>query len=201
MPHRARARTAAPNAAGAGTIAFGQGGFQVRRPCPACLGRGQVPDQPCPSCHGTGIVRQTRTLQVTMPQAVETGIKVQIGGQGERGHDGGQPGDLVLTFKVKPHKFFHRDGLDVHVTVPINVVQATLGSKIRVRTVSGKRVALTIPQGTQTGTRFRIRGQGIEKAGRTGDQYVEVTVEIPDELSDEEQKLLEDFAAASGLKH
>ena len=186
---------------GSGTIAFGQGGFQVKRPCPACLGRGEVPDQPCPSCRGSGTVRQTRAIQVAVPQAVETGAKVRIAGQGERGHDGGQPGDLILTFKVKSHKFFRREGLDVHVTVPINVVQATLGSKIRVRTVSGKRVALTIPPGTQTATRFRVRGQGIEKAGRMGDQYVDVKVEIPEKLSDEEQKALEDFAAASGLKH
>ena len=186
---------------GSGTIAFGQGGFQVKRPCPACLGRGEVPGQPCPSCGGTGTVRQTRALQVTVPQAVETGSRVRIAGQGERGRKGGQPGDLILTFKVKPHHFFRREGLDVHVTVPINLIQATLGSRIRVRTVRGKRVVLTIPQGTQTGTRFRVRGQGIEKGGRVGDQYVEVRVEIPDKLSEGEQKLLEDFAAASGLKH
>lgn len=186
---------------GSGTIAFGHGGFQVKRPCPACLGRGEVPDQPCLSCNTTGSVRQIRVIQVTVPRGVQTGGRVRIPGQGERGHKGGQPGDLFLTFKVKPHKFFRREGMHVHVTVPINVVQATLGSKVRVRTVSGKRVVLTIPPGTQTGTRFRVRGQGIEKAGRVGDQYVEVKVEILEELSDEEQKLLEDFAAASGLKH
>lgn len=186
---------------GSGTIAFGQGGFQVKRPCPACLGRGEVPDQACPSCQGTGMLRQTRALQVAVPKGIETGQKVRIPGKGERGRDGGQPGDLMLSFKVKPHKFFHREGLDINVMVPINVVQATLGSKIRVRTVSGKKVVLTIPPGTQNGTRFRIRGQGIEKAGRIGDQYVEVKVEIPEKLSDEEQKALEDFAAASGLKH
>jgi molecular chaperone DnaJ len=146
-------------------------------------------------------VRQTRKLQVAVPQGVETGSKVRIPGQGERGHQGGPAGDLILTFKVKPHGFFRREGLDVHVTVPINVVQATLGSKIRVRTVSGKRVVLTIPPGTQTGTRFRMRGQGIEKGGRMGDQYVEVKVEIPEKLSDEEQKKLEEFASVSGLKH
>ena len=186
---------------GSGTIAFGQGGFQVKRPCPACLGRGEVPDQACPSCQGTGMLRQTRALQVAVPKGIETGQKVRIPGKGERGRDGGQPGDLMISFKVKPHKFFHREGLDINVMVPINVVQATLGSKIRVRTVSGKKVVLTIPPGTQNGTRFRIRGQGIEKAGRIGDQYVEVKVEIPEKLSDEEQKALEDFAAASGLKH
>jgi molecular chaperone DnaJ len=190
-----------PECGGSGTIAFGQGGFQVKRPCPACLGRGQVPDQPCPTCGGSGMIRQTRTIQVAVPEAVETGTKVRIPGQGERGRSGGPPGDLVITFKVAPHKFFHRDGLDIHVAVPINLVQATLGSKIRVRTVRGKRVVLTIPQGTQTGTKFRVRGQGIEKGGRVGDQYVEVKIEVPEKLSEEEQKLLEQFAAASGLKH
>ena len=190
-----------PECNGAGTIAFGQGGFQVKRPCPNCLGRGQIPDQPCPTCGGSGVVRQSRTIQVTVPEATDDGTKVRIGGQGERGRQGGPAGDLVITFKVQPHKFFHRDGLDVHVTVPINLVQATLGSKIRVRTVRGKRVVLTIPPGTQTGTKFRIRGQGIEKGGRMGDQYVEVKVEVPEKLSEEEQKLLEQFAAASGMKH
>jgi molecular chaperone DnaJ len=186
---------------GSGTIAFGQGGFQVKRPCPACLGRGEVPDQICPSCMGSGTVRQNRKLQVAVPQGVETGSKVRIPSQGERGREGGPAGDLLITFKVKPHNFFRREGLDIHVTVPINLVQATLGSKIRVRTVSGKRVVLSIPPGTQSGTRFRIRGQGIEKAGRMGDQYVEVKVEIPEKLSDEEQKALEEFATLSGLKH
>ena len=186
---------------GSGTIAFGQGGFQVKRPCPACLCRGEVPDRLCTACNASGTVRQTRKLQVAVPQGAETGSRVRIPGQGERGHQGGPAGDLVLTFKVQPHRFFRREGLDIHVTVPINVTQAMLGSKVRVRTVSGKRVVLKIPRGTQTGTRFRIRGQGVEKRGRRGDQYVEVKVEIPDKLSEEEQKVLEDFAALSGLKH
>jgi molecular chaperone DnaJ len=107
----------------------------------------------------------------------------------------------VITFKVKPHNFFRREGLDIHVSVPINIVQATLGSKLRVRTVSGKRVVLTVPPGTQSGTRFRIRGQGIEKGGRVGDQFVEVKVAVPDELSPEQKKAMEEFAEASGLKH
>jgi len=186
---------------GTGTIAFGQGGFAVTRPCPACFGRGSLPEVPCPSCRGAGTVRQTRKLQVAVPQGVETGSKVRLTGQGERGAAGGTPGDLVLTFKVKPHNFFRRDGLDIHVTVPINIVQATLGSKIRVRTVSGKRVVLTIPPGTQSGTRFRVRGQGVQRAGRSGDQYVEVKVEVPDTLSEEQQKRMQEFADASGLKH
>jgi molecular chaperone DnaJ len=136
-----------------------------------------------------------------VPEGVDTGSKVRLSGQGERGRAGGTPGDLIITFKVKPHHFFTREGLDVHATVPINIVQATLGSKIRVRTVAGKRVVLTIPPGTQSGTRFRVRGQGVQKGGRVGDQYVEVKVEVPETLSPEQQKAMEEFADASGLKH
>jgi molecular chaperone DnaJ len=132
---------------------------------------------------------------------VDTGSKVRLTGQGERGRAGGTPGDLVITFKVKPHGFFRREGLNIHVTVPINIVQASLGSKIRVRTVSGKRVVLTIPPGTQSGTKFRIKGQGVEREGRAGDQYVEVRVSVPESLSEEQQKAMEEFAGSAGLKH
>ncbi len=186
---------------GSGHVSFGQGGFAVKRPCPACFGRGKLPVTPCPSCQGRGTVRQVRKIQIAVPVGVDSGSKVRLSGQGERGSGGGTPGDLVITFKVQPHRFFRREGLDVHVTVPINIVQATLGSKIRVRTVSGKKVVLTIPAGTQSGTRFRMRGQGIEKGDRVGDEYVEVRVEVPDKLSDEERRRMEEFASSAGLKH
>ncbi|MDZ7779332.1 MAG: molecular chaperone DnaJ [Gemmatimonadota bacterium] len=186
---------------GSGTVSFGQGGFAVNRPCPACFGRGQIPESPCPSCKGRGSVRQRRTIQITVPEGVDTGSKVRLSGQGERGRDGGPPGDLIVSFKVQPHRFFRREGLDIHVTVPINVVQATLGSKLRVRTVSGKKVVLRIPPGTQPGTKFRIPGQGVRKGDRVGDQLVEVTVSVPDELSEEEQEAMENFAETTGLKH
>ncbi len=186
---------------GTGNVSFGQGGFAVKRPCPACFGRGMLPENPCVSCSGRGTVRQQRKLQINVPVGVDTGSKVRLSGQGERGKGGGSAGDLIITFKVKPHRFFKRDGLDIHVKVPINIVQATLGSKIRVKTISGKKVVLRIPQGTQSGTKFRIRGQGVEKGERRGDQYVEVFVEVPDELSDDELKAMEEFAEAAGLRH
>ncbi len=186
---------------GTGSVSFGQGGFAVTRPCPACFGRGTIPETPCTSCDGSGTVRQQRKIQVTVPEGVETGSKVRLTGQGERGSEGGTPGDLIITFKVKPHRFFQRDGLDVQVTVPINVVQATVGSKIRVKTVHGKKVLLRIPPGTQSGTKFRIRGQGIRKGGKLGDQFVEVRVEVPEALSEEQQEVMKEFAAAAGLKY
>ncbi len=186
---------------GAGTVSFGQQGFAVNRPCPACFGRGMIPDQPCASCRGRGEVRQERRIQVNVPKGTEDGQKLRLSGQGERSTTGGVPGDLLLTFRVKPHRFFQRDGLDIHVSVPINIVQASLGSKIKVRTVQGKKVVLKIPPGTQNGTKFRIRNQGVEKGERVGDQIVQVRVEVPDKLSDEERDAMERFADTVGLKH
>ncbi len=186
---------------GGGTVSFGQGGFAVSRPCPACMGRGSVPERPCGSCGGSGQVRQNRTIQVSVPKGVDTGSKLRLTGQGERAPGGGAPGDLILTFKVKPHSFFRRDGLDVHVTVPVNVVQAILGSRMKVRTVHGKSVVLRIPPGTQSGTKFRLRGQGVEKGERRGDQFVEVRVEIPEVIGEEERQALEDFADAAELRY
>ncbi len=192
---------ACPECKGTGTISFGQGGFAVNRPCPACFGRGQVPSTPCTACGGTGQVRQDRKIRVNVPAGVESGSRMRLSGQGERGHGGGSPGDLVIVFQVKPDTFFQRDGLDIHCTVPINVAQATLGSKIRVRTVDGKRVTLKIPPGTQSGTRFRIAGQGIQKTDRRGDQYVKVKITVPEQLTPEQERLMREFAEASTLKY
>ena len=186
---------------GSGTVSFGQGGFAVNRPCPACLGRGQIPESPCPSCGGGGTVRQERKLQVSVPEGTEMGSKLRLSGQGERGSLGGEPGDLILTFQVKSHRFFRQEGSDIHVTVPVNVVQAILGSKIRVKTIDGRQVVLRIPPGTQSGTKFRIRGQGVAKKGKKGDQYVEVKVEVPDSISEEGKERMREFAEVSQLRY
>jgi molecular chaperone DnaJ len=189
-----------PECGGKGTITFGQGGFAVSRPCPACLGRGQIPTEPCSVCRGTGQVTEQRQILLTVPSGVDTGSKLRLSGQGERGIAGAPAGDLLLTFKVEPHRFFRREGLDVHCTVPINIAQAMMGSKIRVRTVDDRKVMLRVPAGTQSGTRFRIAGQGIEKGDRRGDQYVQVRVEVPDQLTPEQEKLARDFAESANLR-
>jgi molecular chaperone DnaJ len=186
---------------GTGTVSFGQGGFAVNRPCPACYGRGQIPAQPCPACGGSGQVRQERKIRLKVPAGVDTGSKLRLSGQGERGRGGGAAGDLLITFRVQPHRFFRRKGLDVHCTVPVNIAQAALGSRIRVRTVDGKRVALKIPAGTQSGTKFRIPGQGIEKSGQRGDQYVQVKITVPEKLDPAEERLMREFAEAAELKY
>ena len=111
----------------------------MNRPCPVCLGKGQVPTEPCPTCHGTGEVRVKRKVLINVPPGVDTGSKIRLKGQGGKGNANGPPGDLVITFNVLPDKFYRRDGLDVIATVPLNIAQATLGTKISVRTLDGKR--------------------------------------------------------------
>ena len=186
--------------AGRGVISFGQGTFAVNRPCPVCMGRGQVPSERCPTCNGSGEARVRRKVLIAVPAGAESGTKVRMRGQGGRGTSGGQAGDLVITFQVLPDRFYKREGLDLIATVPINIAQATLGSRISVRTLDDRKVALRIPPGTPSGKRFRIRDLGIEREGTRGDLFVEVTITVPDKLTEEQEKAMRDFADASGLK-
>ena len=186
---------------GRGTITFGQGSFSVPRPCPACLGRGKVPREFCPACSGRGEVTQKKRISVTVPSGVDNGSKLRIAGQGERGPQGGPPGDLIVKFKVKDDAFFERDGLDLKCEVPINLAQAMMGSKVKVRTADNRKVVLKIPAGTQSGTTFRIKGQGVEKGETRGDQLVKVVVRLPDQLSEEGREALEKLVEVEELKH
>lgn len=186
---------------GRGTVTFGQGGFAVSRPCPACRGRGKVASQPCATCSGQGEVAVIKRLMVTVPPGTDSGHRVRLKDQGQRHPGGQQAGDLVINFTVQPDRFFRREGLDLYCTVPINPAQAVLGTKLRVRALDGKRVLLRVPPGTQPGRKFRIRGYGIERSGQRGDQYVEVTVQIPERLTPEQEKLFKQFADAAGLKY
>ena len=186
--------------AGRGVISFGQGSFAVNRPCPVCMGRGQVPTERCPTCNGSGEARARRKVLITVPAGAESGTKVRLRGQGGKGAAGGPPGDLVITFQVLPDKFYKREGLDLVATVPINIAQATLGSRITVKTLDGKKITLRIPAGTSAGKRFRVSGQGIAKEGKKGDLFVEVTITVPETLSEIQEKAMRDFAEAGGLK-
>jgi len=185
-----------PECKGRGTISFGQGGFAVQRPCPVCRGRGKVPAQPCPTCQGSGEVRAQKHLTITIPPGTEDGTRLRLKGQGAKGR-----GDVVVAIQVEPDRFFRREGLDVIGVVPINLAQAMLGSKIKVRTLDGKRVVLKVPPGTPHGQKFRIPGQGIERNGRRGDQYVEIHVQIPEKLTPEQEAAVREFAEKSGMKH
>lgn len=190
-----------PECSGRGSVSFGQGGFAVNRPCPMCLGRGQVPSQRCPTCNGAGEVRSRKKVLITVPEGADNGTRIRLKGQGGKGASGGPPGDLVISFSVTPDRFFKRDGLDIIATVPINIAQATLGSKISVKTLGGKKVTLRVPPGTPSGKRFRVRGQGIHKATHMGDLIVEVNIVAPETLTDEQEKLFKEFAAAGGMKY
>jgi molecular chaperone DnaJ len=190
-----------PECQGRGTISFGQGNFAVNRPCPQCRGRGKIPSERCPTCRGAGEIRTERRITITVPPATETGDRVLLRGQGQGDGPGSVPGDIVITFQVQPDRFFRREGLDIVADVPINLAQAALGSRIRVRTLDGKKVLLRIPPGTQSGRRFRIKGQGLEKNGRKGDQLVGVQVTVPDQLTPEQQELMKRFADSAGLKY
>jgi molecular chaperone DnaJ len=185
---------------GRGTISFGQGGFAVQRPCPVCLGRGQVPTERCPTCNGTGEVRTRKKVVITVPPGVDDGTRIRLKGQGARGPKGGPPGDLLITFQVKPDRFYRRDGLDVIAPVKINIAQATLGTKVNVKTLDGKKVTVKIPPGTMSGKRFRVPGQGIERDGRRGDLIVEVQVTVPDKLTPEQEEAMKKFAEAMEYK-
>ncbi len=185
---------------GRGVISFGQGSFSMNRPCPACMGRGQIPSERCSACNGAGEARARRTVLIAVPAGAESGTKVSLRGQGGRGAAGGAAGDLVITFQVLPDRFYKREGLDLLATVPINIAQATLGSRISVKTVSGKKVALRIPAGTASGKRFRVKDQGIEREGTKGDLIVEVAISVPEKLTDEQEQAMRAFADASGLK-
>lgn len=190
-----------PECNGRGTISFGQGGFAVNRPCPMCMGRGQVPSERCPTCNGSGEVRTRKKVLITVPAGSDTGTRIRLKGQGGRGLHGGPPGDLVITLQVKDDRFYKREGLDLLATVPLNIAQATLGTKISVRTLDGKKVSIRIPPGTPSGKRFRVRGQGIAREGQTGDLIVEAGIVVPETLTEEQERLLREFAEAGGLKY
>jgi molecular chaperone DnaJ len=136
-----------------------------------------------------------------VPPATETGTRVRIRGQGETARAGSPPGDLLVTFQVQPDRFFRREGLDIVCDVPLNLAQAALGTRLRVRTLDGKKVVLRIPGGTQPGRKFRIKGQGVEKNGVRGDQLVQVNVAVPEQLTPEQQDLLKRFAESAGLAY
>ena len=187
-----------PQCGGSGSVSLVQGGFAVQRPCPRCYGRGTLIKEPCTQCRGEGSVTERRQIKVRIPAAIEDGERIRLRGKGEPGPAGGPPGDLILTIRVKPDRFFRREGLDLHCTVPVTIVQAMLGAKIRVRTIHGKKAEIRVPPGTQSGTRLRLRGQGLTRDGKTGDQLVEIEVRVPEKLTEEERELVEQLGQKMG---
>ena len=167
--------------------------------CDRCRGEGKIIKNPCRDCNGNGKVRVRRKIKIKIPAGVDNGSRLRVAYEGEAGTRGGQPGDLYVYIRVKPHNLFIRDGDDVICDVPITFVQAALGDEISVPTLDGK-VELKIPEGTQTGTVFRIKGKGVPhlKAGGRGDQHVRVKVITPKKLTDKQRELLREFAHHGG---
>jgi len=190
-----------PECKGRGTISFGQGGFAVNRPCPMCRGRGKVPTEKCPTCNGAGEKQVEKRMMITVPPGTDTGMRIRLKGQGEAGQGSQTAGDLLVTFQVQPDKFFRRDGLDLICDVTVNLAQAALGTRLRVKTIDGKKVVLKLPAGTQPGRKFRVKGEGIPKSDRKGDMLVTVQVSVPETLTPEQEELLKKFADSTGMKH
>ncbi len=185
--------------AGAGEVRFQRGFFSASRPCSSCGGTGKKIETPCPTCQGKTMVASTEEVLVRLPPGVEHGAVRSLRGGGERGRNGGPPGDLHVRIHVKEHPLFARDGADVKVTVPISFPEAVLGTQIDVPTLEGK-VKMKIPPGTQSGKAFRLRGKGIEILGGAGkgDQLVTILVEVPLEVTKKQRQLIEELAAEFG---
>ncbi len=184
-----------PTCNGQGAVRSSSGFFTVERTCPTCQGRGEIIADPCSDCGGTGRVTRERTLSVNIPAGVEDGTRIRLAGEGEAGVRGGPSGDLYIFLSIQPHEFFQRDGGDLFCRVPISMTAATLGGEIEVPTIDGKKARVTIPEGTQTGKQFRLRGKGMPvlRSSQKGDMYIQTTVETPVNLSRKQRELLQEF--------
>lgn len=180
---------------GNGQIARGGGFFQMVSTCPQCRGTGQIITNPCKSCRGTGRIPKKRVVTVKIPRGVHEGQGIRVSGEGEPGRQGGPRGDLYCYIKIKRHEFLQRDGNDLVAIVPISFTQASLGDSVEVPSLNGTQ-QLKIPAGTQYGSIFRIKGQGLPdiRTGRVGDQLVQIIIETPQKLNAKQRQLLEEFA-------
>ena len=170
------------------------GSMQTVRTCEACGGKGTIITDPCRTCRGEGIVRRSKKINVNIPGGIDNGQSLSVRGEGDAGKNGGPAGDVLLTVRVKPHKIFVRQGSDIMCDYPISFVQATLGGEVKVPTVDGS-VVYNIPEGTQPGTVFRLKGKGAVKlnSNNRGDQYVKVQVEIPKGINEKQKEILRQF--------
>ena len=180
---------------GQGKVRHAQGFFTLERTCPNCQGRGQSIDSPCASCSGSGRVTRERTLSVNIPAGVEDGTRIRFAGEGEAGVRGGPPGDLYIFLSIGSHPFFQREGADLHCRVPVSMVTAAMGGEFEVPTIDGGKTRVKVPEGTQSGQRFRLSGKGMPvlRARQSGDMYVQILVETPQNLTKKQRELLAEF--------
>jgi molecular chaperone DnaJ len=193
---------ACPMCGGQGKVRHAQGFFTLERTCPNCQGRGQVIESPCGSCAGSGRVMRERTLSVNIPPGVEDGTRIRLAGEGEAGVRGGPAGDLYIFLSIGAHPFFQRDGADLHCRVPVSLVTAALGGDFEVPTIDGGKTRVKVPEGMQTGRRFRLQGKGMPvlRARQSGDMYVQVVVETPQKLTKKQRELLAEFDRLSSTE-
>src|SRR3712207_4186473 len=190
---------ACPTCGGAGRVRATQGFFSIERTCPNCHGRGEVIDDPCGQCGGAGRVTRERTLSVNIPAGVEDGTRIRLAGEGEAGLRGGPAGDLYIFLSLKPHPFFQRDGADLFCRVPISMVTAAIGGEFNVPTLAGTEALVKVPEGTQSGKQFRLKGKGMPvlRSRDVGDLYIQVVVETPQNLTRRQRELLQEFERES----
>ena len=179
---------------GSGTVHLRQGFFSIQQTCPHCHGSGKIIPEPCTACSGAGKIKKQKTLEVKIPAGISEGMRIRSAGNGEPGTNGGPPGDLYIEIRVKAHDIFERDGDDLHCTVPVGLTTAALGGSIEVPTL-GTKAEIELPEGTQHGKTFRLRGKGIKglRSSYPGDLYCHVAVETPVKLTEHQRKLLKDL--------
>ncbi|WP_127520595.1 molecular chaperone DnaJ [Mesorhizobium sp. Z1-4] len=188
---------------GHGRVRAAQGFFSIERACPQCQGRGQTITDPCPKCSGQGRVTEDRSLSVNIPAGIEDGTRIRLAGEGEAGLRGAPSGDLYIFLSVKPHEFFQRDGSDLYCKVPISMTTAALGGAFEVTTLDGTQTRVKVPEGSQNGRQFRLKGKGmpILRQPQVGDLYIQVSVETPQNLSKRQRELLEEFEQLSSKEN
>jgi molecular chaperone DnaJ len=191
--------------AGHGQVRMQQGFFSIQQTCPKCHGSGKIIPEPCAACSGAGRIKRNKTLEVKIPAGIDNGMRIRSSGNGEPGTNGGPPGDLYVEIHIKPHEVFQREGDDLHCEMPISFTKSALGGEIEVPTLGGK-VSFTIPEGTQTGKTFRLKGKGVKgvRSGYAGDLFCHVVVETPVKLTDKQKDLLREFERLTkegGAKH
>ncbi|WP_337270612.1 molecular chaperone DnaJ [Oryzifoliimicrobium ureilyticus] len=188
---------------GSGRVRAAQGFFSIERTCPTCHGRGTIIPDPCQKCHGHGRITEERSLSVNIPAGIEDGTRIRLQGEGEAGVRGGPAGDLYIFLSVKPHEFYQRDGADLYCSVPISMTTAALGGTFDVTTLDGTKSRVTVPEGTQAGKQFRLKGKGMPvlRSTQNGDLYIQVQIETPQKLTKRQRELLQEFEQISSKEN
>ena len=188
---------------GVGRVRAAQGFFSIERTCPTCNGRGEQITDPCTTCSGQGRVTEERSLSVNIPAGIEDGTRIRLSGEGEAGFRGGPQGDLYIFIAVRPHEFFQRDGADLYCKVPISMITAALGGQFEVGTLDGSQTRVKVPDGTQSGRQFRLKGKGMPvlRQAQMGDLYIQIAVETPQNLSKRQRELLTEFEQISAQEN